>query len=121
MAPKHCARPCSMNQTTILLTIAAMSVVTYLPRVLPALLLSSRRLPPLAEAWLRYVPAAVLGALVLPALMENREPGFIPATNLYVWAAVPTVVVAWKTRSLIGAVAAGVAVVALARLGLGYL
>lgn len=108
-----------MNQTSVLLAILAMAVVTYVPRMLPMVALSSRQLPPLVEAWLRQVPVAVLGALVLQALVPDGGPTGVRPAGLYVVAAITTLVVARKTRSLLGAVGAGVTVVALARLGLG--
>ena len=44
----------------IALLIFLMAVVTFIPRVLPVLLLSRRSLPELLERWLSYVPVAVL-------------------------------------------------------------
>jgi branched-subunit amino acid transport protein len=123
-----------MDQTVVLLTIAGMGVVTYLPRLLPLLALTRRApnedrsgssMSPLVEAWLRHVPAAVLAAMLFPSLLvsEGRlhlaADRLLSADNLYLWGAIPTLLVAWKTRSLIGAVLAGVAVVALGRLLLG--
>jgi branched-subunit amino acid transport protein len=123
-----------MDQTVVLLTIAGMGAVTYLPRLLPLLALT-RRAPggdrsggavsPLVEAWLRHVPAAVLAAMLFPSLLVTEGQAnlsadrILSAANLYLWGAIPTLLVAWKTRSLIGAVLAGVAVVALGRLLLG--
>lgn len=109
------------SQAIVLLTIIGMGLVTYLPRALPLLLLarqrkSQRAASPLLEAWLRYVPAAVLAAMVLPALLYHDGEGSSRIGNLYLWAAGPTLGVAWKTRSLLGAVLTGVAAVALARL-----
>jgi len=92
-----------------------MGVVTYLPRLLPVLLLSSKKLPPLVVTWLRFVPVAVLSAMLWPSLLiQNRQLDF-SVSNLFFWAAIPTFLVAWKTRSLFGSVIAGMAVVALAR------
>jgi branched-subunit amino acid transport protein len=51
----------------IALLIILMALVTYLPRVLPMLLLSRRTLPRAAVLWLSYVPVAVLAALLAPA------------------------------------------------------
>lgn len=100
----------------IYLTIAGMALVTYLPRVAPVWFLASRSLPPLVVAWLRYVPPAVLAAMLLPSILAP-EGTLDPAwNNLYLWAALPTVWVAWKTRSLVGAVLTGMALVALGRL-----
>ena len=129
-----------MDQNTVLLTILGMGAVTYLPRLLPLLILTRHRMarhratpgnasasamPPLLEAWLRHVPAAVLAAMLFPSLVITEGQAnlsaddLLSADNLYLWAAIPTLLVAWKTRSLIGAVLAGVAFVALGRLLLG--
>ena len=100
----------------IYLTIAGMALVTYLPRVAPVWFLASRSLPPVVVAWLRYVPPAVLAAMLFPSVLAPQgtlNPGW---DNLYLWAALPTLFVAWKTRSLFGAVLTGMVLVALARL-----
>jgi branched-subunit amino acid transport protein len=104
-----------MDQKAILITILGMGAVTYLPRLLPVLLLSSKKLPPLVEAWLRYVPVAVLSAMLLPSLVVNDGALDFSSSNLFLWAAVPTFLVAWKTRNLFGSVIVGMVVVALAR------
>ncbi len=104
-----------MDQTTITLTIFGMALVTYLPRLLPVWLLSQRALPPLVIAWLRYVPVAVLSALLLPALTVQQNRIDLGFDNILLWAAIPTVLVAWKTKSFFGTVLVGMGVVALAR------
>lgn len=47
----------------ILGLIIACMVVTFVPRVLPLLLVHKVKLPPVVLAWLAYVPAAVISAL----------------------------------------------------------
>jgi branched-subunit amino acid transport protein len=130
-----------MDRTVVFLTIVGMGVVTYLPRLLPLLILTRRHrapdggsasaLSPPIETWLGYVPAAVLAAMLFPSLFiaEGRArlsadnflsaDCILSAESLYLWAAIPTAWIAWKTRSLIGAVVAGVAFVALGRMLLG--
>lgn len=105
-----------MDQQIIFLTILGMLVVTYVPRVLPIWFLSSKSLPPLVAAWLRYVPVAVLAAMLLPALTIQENQVSLGFRNLFFWAAFPTLLVAWKTRSFFGSVITGMAVVAIARL-----
>ncbi len=105
-----------MDQTQIFLTILGMMLVTYLPRLLPVWLLATRKLPEVLITWLRYVPAAVLSALLLPALLVKGSELNLAWSNLYLLAFLPTLLVAWKTRSLFGAVVVGMAFVALARL-----
>jgi branched-subunit amino acid transport protein len=108
-----------MDQTLIFLTILGMAVVTYLPRLLPVALLSSRSLPPLVVAWLRYVPVAVLAAMLFPSVVVQESRVNLGADNLFFWAALPTLLVAWKTRSLFAPVVAGMLLVAAARRWLG--
>jgi branched-subunit amino acid transport protein len=104
-----------MAQDTQLITILGMALVTYLPRLLPAWTLRGRALPPFVMAWLRYIPAAVLAALLIPSLLVAEGRLNLAWSNLYLWAAIPAAWVAWKRRSLFGTVLAGMGVVALLR------
>ena len=104
-----------MDQKLIFLTIIGMALVTYLPRLLPVWVLSSRSLPPLVVDWLRYVPPAVLAAMLLPSLIVQDQSLNISLNNLFLLAAIPTFLVAWKTRSLFGSVVVGMVLVALGR------
>ncbi len=105
-----------MAQTTLLITILGMALVTYLPRFLPAWFLRGRSLPPFFAAWLRYIPAAVLAALLVPSLLVEGGALNLTWDNLYLWAALPCIFIAWKWKSLFGTVLAGMLLVALARL-----
>lgn len=105
-----------MDFQTLLLTVLGMALVTYLPRLAPAWVLSSRRLHPLVERWLSLVPPAVLAALLVPSLLAPEGHIDFSAGNLFLWAAVPTFLLAWKTKSFFGAVALGMGLVAAGRL-----
>ena len=104
-----------MDQKAILLTILGMALVTYIPRLLPVWLLSSKSLPPLVITWLRYVPVAVLAAMLFPSLIVQSNQVNLSLSNLFLWAALPTLLVAWKRRSLFGSVVVGMIVVAVVR------
>ncbi|HBH27795.1 MAG: AzlD domain-containing protein [Desulfofustis sp. PB-SRB1] len=104
-----------MDQTQIFLTICGMGAVTYLPRVLPMLILSGRTLPHWLVRWLSYLPATVLAALLIPSLLCRNAELSITADNLYLLAAIPTVIVAWRGRSFFGTIAFGMVLVALLR------
>ena len=104
-----------MSDQMVLLTMIGMGLVTYLPRLLPAWLLRGRTLHPFIEAWLKYVPVAVLAALLLPSLLVSDGSLNLTWNNLYVWAAIPAGLVAWKTRSMFATVLVGMAVVAIVR------
>lgn len=105
-----------MEESTILITLFGMAAVTYIPRLLPAWFLRDKQLPPFLVAWLRYVPVAVLAALLLPSLLVEGDKINFSVNNLYLWAAIPAALVAWKKKSLFGTVIIGMVVVALARL-----
>jgi branched-subunit amino acid transport protein len=105
-----------MDEKVMAFTIVGMMVVTFLPRVMPVWFLSSRGLPPLVVAWLRFVPSTVLAALTLPALVMQEGKLVLGWNNLYLLAGIPTLLVAWRTRSLFVPLLTGMGLVALARL-----
>jgi branched-subunit amino acid transport protein len=65
-----------------------------------------RDLMPLLRRWLRYVPPAVLAALVVPPVLapQGRLQLGLPAVVLLVGAAV-----AWRTRSVLWTIVGGMA------------
>ncbi|MBU1249026.1 MAG: AzlD domain-containing protein, partial [Proteobacteria bacterium] len=85
-----------MEQRLIFLTILGMALVTYLPRLAPAWLLSSRTLPPVVARFLSFVPTAVLSALLLPSLLVVEGRLNASPQNIFLWAAIPTLLVAWR-------------------------
>ncbi len=62
-----------MNTTTLDIIIGMM-VVTYIPRMLPALLFDRYRLPDWFGKWLRNIPYAALGALIFPGIIREETP-----------------------------------------------
>ena len=84
-----------------------MALVTYVPRVMPLVLLASRPLPPLVREWLALLPPALMAALVAQAVLM---PGGAPQLSWDNPALVPALIslaVAWRTRSLALTVVAG--------------
>ena len=105
-----------MSGTWVIIT--GMALVTFLPRIIPILLLSGRKMPEIVTRWLALIAPAILSALLLPELLLYRG-GVSPSLsfyNLYLFAAFPTFIVGWKTKSLFGAVVTGIATVAFVRL-----
>ena len=97
-----------MSYPDYLWLLLGMGLVTYLPRMLPLLLLADRQLPQGVRDWLALVPPAVLAALIAPALLVNGASHSL-AFKPELLATIPTLLVAWRTRSLGGAVAIGMA------------
>jgi branched-subunit amino acid transport protein len=69
----------------------------------------SRRLPGWLRQWLDFIPAAVLSALILPALVTTGEPRHLTIFQSALLVSIPTLIFAWKTRSLAGTVIIGMA------------
>ncbi len=60
----------SMTMAAIVL---GMSAVTYVPRMLPFVLLKGKELPSFCQNILRNVPYATLGALIFPGVLSFHE------------------------------------------------
>ncbi|MGG1664548.1 AzlD domain-containing protein [Brevibacillus sp. NRS-1366] len=91
----------------IFLIILGSALVTFLPRVLPLMVLSRMELPDWGIRWLNYVPISVMAALVGQELLLHDGQLAPLFTNLELMAAIPTFLVAIMTRSLLGTVVAG--------------
>lgn len=91
----------------IFLIILGSALVTFLPRVLPLMVLSRMELPEWGIRWLNYVPISVMAALVGQELLLHDGQLVSLFTNVELMAALPTFLVAILTRSLLGTVVAG--------------
>jgi len=91
----------------VFLIILGSALVTFLPRVVPLMVLSRMELPEWGIRWLNYVPISVMAALVGQELFVHDGQLTSLWTNVELFAAIPTVLVAIKTRSLLGTVVAG--------------
>jgi branched-subunit amino acid transport protein len=89
------------------LIILGMGLVTYIPRWFPLFFLSRRSLPQWLVQWLDLIPAAILGALLLPELITTGQPRHIDWLRPESIAAIPTFIIAILTRSLGWTVIAG--------------
>ncbi len=94
-----------------------MMLVTYLPRMLPLVFLSKLNIPPLLLCWLKYIPVAVLASLLAPELLISNNSLNISFNNALLLAAIPSFIVAFKTKNLFYTVFTGMgAVIILAKI-----
>jgi branched-subunit amino acid transport protein len=91
----------------IFFILVGMGVVTYIPRWLPLFLFSRRSLPAWLAEWLNFIPAAILSALILPAILTGGDSRHLQLFKPEFWVTVPTLLVAFETRSLAGTVLTG--------------
>lgn len=90
-----------MNDTTLWLMILVIGAGTFGFRLSGIQLIRAESMPaPILKA-LRYVPAAVIAAIVLPAIVYGGpDPGFT-LDNTRLAAGAVAAVVAWTTRSVL--------------------
>jgi len=83
--------------------------LTFLIR-LSFIALQGRWQPPeLLQRALRFVPPAVLSAIILPEMLMPQGSLQIGAENLRLWAGLAAMWVAWRTRNILLTIAAGMA------------
>ncbi|WP_251553685.1 AzlD domain-containing protein [Neobacillus muris] len=99
----------------ILLIILGTALVTFLPRVIPLMVLSRFELPEWAARWLSFVPTSVMAALVGQEIFMNDGEWLLSFRNLDFIAAIPTFFIALKTRSLLATVLSGIITMMLLR------
>jgi branched-subunit amino acid transport protein len=98
-----------MTSGYIWTAVIAMAVSTFALRALPITVLSRMRIPRPVERWLSFVPVSVMAALVAGEVVRPDGRWLPPLHNPYLLAALPTGLVYWWTKSLLGATLAGVA------------
>ncbi|MCX2456252.1 AzlD domain-containing protein [Lacticaseibacillus nasuensis] len=99
----------------IMLTILGAGVGTWLIRVVPFLLVKAARLPKWVLQFLSFVPVAILTAIFVEGMLVYR-PGQWPTVNPQnLIAAVPTVVAAIISKSLLVTVVVSVVSMAAVR------
>ena len=96
-----------MSSREFLLLMMGLGAATYLPRLLPLVMLSRRTLPLWLSEWLELIPVAILSALIAPTLLAQPDPRVFALGKLELLAAFPTLLCAIKTKSLAVTVVVG--------------
>ncbi len=103
----------SENTLGLTAMILGLAAGTFLLRIVPLAVLTRVSFPGWLERWLRLIPGAVLAASLAQALLVQEGRIAFSATNVSLLAAVPAFAVAWRTRSVILTMLAGMAAYAL--------
>jgi branched-subunit amino acid transport protein len=104
-----------MQNSVVIPIILLMALVTMLPRVLPILLFAGREMPPLVDRWLKFVPAALLAAVLTQEVLFRGEHLNLHWRNFSLWALIPTFWIAHRSRNLALTVVTGVVCLAFFR------
>ena len=95
---------------TIWLIMIALAIGTFLSRISFIHLLSNREVHPLISRALRFVPAAMLTALVVPQILTRNNTLQISFANPQLIAGIVAAGVAWRTRSVFFTIVTGMLV-----------
>lgn len=101
-----------MNEWTL---IAGMAALTFGPRYLPLALAGRVKIPPLIEQALRFVPIAVLSAIITQTTLIHQGAVDFTLNNAHLLAAIAACLVAWFSRGLFLTVAIGLLTYGVAR------
>ncbi|MFD1431550.1 AzlD domain-containing protein [Lacticaseibacillus yichunensis] len=105
-----------MTDGKLLVTILLCGLATWLLRVTPFVLVKAARLPKWLLSFLSFVPVAILAAIFAEELLVYH-PGAWPTLNVEnTLAALPAIVAAIISKSLLVTVVVGVAAMAAVRL-----
>jgi len=90
-----------MNLISLVL---AMAVVTYIPRMLPLVLLKNISLPGYINRFMQFIPYAALGALIFPGVLNST--GTLQSA---IAGCIIAILLAWFETNLIVVVIGGIA------------
>jgi branched-subunit amino acid transport protein len=97
--------------TNEILLVVGMALVTIAVRYPVLALVSRATLPPSLLASLKFIPPAVLTAIIVPTLLAPTGGKLdFSLTNDYLIAGLITTIVAWRTKNLLLTLAIGMAV-----------
>lgn len=92
---------------SLLWIILACAVVTFIPRVMPFVVIRKIKLPDPVIKWLSFIPICIFTALVVDSLLIQDEGSLAIDWHVLI-AIIPTLVVALWTKSLALTVIAGI-------------
>jgi branched-subunit amino acid transport protein len=60
-----------MIMSKLLWVVVGMGLVTYIPRMIPMVILKDMKLPAYLKSFLQFIPFAALGALIFPGILSS--------------------------------------------------
>ena len=95
-------------------------LATFATRLSFILLLDRIRVPDWFRRGLRFVPMAVLSAIILPELTSSTGSLFISWRNPQLLAGMIAILVAWRTKNVLLTIGVGMASLLIIKVVLGY-
>ncbi|MER2063244.1 MAG: AzlD domain-containing protein [Alkalibacterium sp.] len=92
-----------------LILILGMSLVTFIPRFFPLLLLSKKEISPSFSRWMSFIPVSIFAALVASDIFFWDDSFSLqPLQNIKLLPSLLVLLVAYKTKSLLWSMIAGI-------------
>lgn len=104
-----------MNTTTLWIIVIAIGLLTYGIRLSFIALVGDRTLPPFAQSMLRFVPFAVLSAIIMPELVLRQGKVDLSLTNARLLVGIVAIIIAWRTKNALLTIVVGMATLWLAQ------
>jgi branched-subunit amino acid transport protein len=98
-----------VSSTSLWLTMLGMGAITYAIRLSFILLWGKITMPPTLQRSLRFVPPAVLSAIIFPEILRNGGAWNVTPLNPRLLAGVIAALVAWRTRNTMLTILVGMA------------
>jgi branched-subunit amino acid transport protein len=98
-----------MSQGLLWVTIIIAGVLTLSIRLSFMAFMGKTRISPIVQQALRFVPVAVLSALIAPALFLSRGSLDLSFTNMRLIAGILAILVAWRTKNTLLTIVVGMA------------
>jgi branched-subunit amino acid transport protein len=98
-----------MSQGLLWVTIIIVGVLTLGIRLSFIVFMGKTRISPMVQQALRFVPVAVLSALIAPALFLSRGSLDLSFANIRLIAGILAILVAWRTKNTLLTIVVGMA------------
>ncbi|WP_026565333.1 AzlD domain-containing protein [Bacillus sp. UNC41MFS5] len=100
---------------SILLIILGCAIVTFVPRIIPFLVIRNIKLPKVVVKWLSYIPICIFTALIVDSFIVKDTSSLISIDWSVLTAIIPTLMIALWTKSLSVTVLVGIVCMATVR------
>ena len=94
-----------MTDSFFFLMIAGMTAVTYVPRMLPAVLIDRMKFSPRVEKFLKLIPYTAMAALIFPGILTAMDHWYLGMAG-----ALAAGILAWKKAPVMVCVLVAIAV-----------
>ena len=98
-----------MSQGVLWMTIIIVGLLTFGIRLSFIVLMDKARISPMVQQALRFVPVAVLSALIAPALFFPKGSMDLSLGNIRLIAGILAILVAWRTKNVLLTIVMGMA------------